>query len=160
KALEKDRNRRYASALDLAGDIRRHLRHEPVQACPPSALYRMRSFARRNKARLRIAGLVLFTLLFVGGAAVWVMRDRAIRWAAAEQEVQQALDEAAALQSQGKWPEAVEAVKRAQGFLAGGGSGQLRERVREMHDDLEMVLHLEKLRFPAAICGTEGPYDE
>ena len=38
KALEKDRNRRYETALGLAADLRRYLADEPVQACPPSAV--------------------------------------------------------------------------------------------------------------------------
>jgi eukaryotic-like serine/threonine-protein kinase len=50
KALEKDQARRYASAADLAADIRRHLRSEPILARPPSALYHLRKFARRHKA--------------------------------------------------------------------------------------------------------------
>ena len=40
KALEKDRARRYETANGLAADLRRYLHDEPVQACPPSALYR------------------------------------------------------------------------------------------------------------------------
>jgi WD40 repeat protein/serine/threonine protein kinase len=55
KALEKDRNRRYDSASALAADVLRYLNDEPVQACPPSALYRLRKFARRNKPALAIA---------------------------------------------------------------------------------------------------------
>jgi WD40 repeat protein/Tfp pilus assembly protein PilF len=50
KALEKDRNRRYETANGLARDIERYLADEPVQACPPTAAYRLRKFARRNKA--------------------------------------------------------------------------------------------------------------
>jgi hypothetical protein len=50
KALEKDRARRYASAGELAADIRRHLANEPILARPPSALYQLRKFARRHKA--------------------------------------------------------------------------------------------------------------
>ena len=49
KALEKDRNRRYDSASALAADVLRYLNDEPVQACPPSALYRLRKLARRYK---------------------------------------------------------------------------------------------------------------
>src|SRR5205085_4709634 len=52
------------------------------------------------------------------------------------------------LQAQGKWPEALEAVKRAEGFLAGGGSDDLSARVREMRKDLKMVLRLEEIRMP------------
>ena len=51
KALEKDRNRRYETANGFAMDVQRYLADEPVQACPPSAGYRLRKFARRNKGR-------------------------------------------------------------------------------------------------------------
>ena len=40
KALEKDRNRRYDTASAFAADVRRYLAQEPVEARPPSALYR------------------------------------------------------------------------------------------------------------------------
>jgi tetratricopeptide (TPR) repeat protein/predicted Ser/Thr protein kinase len=50
KALEKDPSRRYASARDLASDIRHYLNHEPITARPPSAAYQFRKFAQRNKA--------------------------------------------------------------------------------------------------------------
>ena len=50
KALEKDRNRRYETASAFAADVQRYLGDEPVLACPPSAWYRFRKFARRNKA--------------------------------------------------------------------------------------------------------------
>ncbi len=61
KALEKDRSRRYESASAFAADVRRYLDDEPVLACPPSAWYRLRKFARRNRAALT-------TLVFVAGA--------------------------------------------------------------------------------------------
>ena len=49
KALEKDRDRRYETANGFAGDMQRYLDDEPVEACPPSAWYRLRKFARRNR---------------------------------------------------------------------------------------------------------------
>jgi tetratricopeptide (TPR) repeat protein/WD40 repeat protein/serine/threonine protein kinase len=55
KALEKDRNRRYETASGFALDIQRYLADEPVAACPPSVVYRLRKFARRNKAGFIIA---------------------------------------------------------------------------------------------------------
>src|SRR5262249_43921799 len=48
KALEKDRTRRYETANGLVMDLERYLADEPVQACPPSAAYQFRKFARRN----------------------------------------------------------------------------------------------------------------
>jgi serine/threonine protein kinase len=48
KAMDKDPGRRYASASELAADIQRFLRREPVAAAPPSPLYRVRTFVRRR----------------------------------------------------------------------------------------------------------------
>src|SRR5262249_29248729 len=65
KALEKDRTRRYATAGDLASDIRRYLRGEAILARPASALYQLRKLARRHKAL--VAGVSgIFTALLVG----------------------------------------------------------------------------------------------
>jgi serine/threonine protein kinase/WD40 repeat protein len=63
RCLEKDRNRRYETASGLAADVQHYLHDEPVQACPPSAWYRFRKMARRNKAGLATAGLVLGALI-------------------------------------------------------------------------------------------------
>jgi serine/threonine protein kinase len=68
RCLEKDRTRRYESADGLANDIERHLHDEPVEACPPSALYRLGKAVRRNKREVVVAGLLLF-ILFAGLAA-------------------------------------------------------------------------------------------
>jgi serine/threonine protein kinase/tetratricopeptide (TPR) repeat protein len=68
KCLEKDRTRRYQTASGLAMDLQHYLADEPVLACPPSAAYRLRKFARKYRALLRIAAL--FVLLLVAAAAV------------------------------------------------------------------------------------------
>ncbi len=75
KALEKDRNRRYETASAFAADVQRYLNDEPVQACPPSAWYRLRKFTRRNKptlATLALLGLVLFAAVAVAGVPATV----------------------------------------------------------------------------------------
>jgi serine/threonine protein kinase len=56
KALEKKPELRFPSANDMAEDIERYLRQEPITARPPSALYRMRKFTTRNKTL--VAGLI------------------------------------------------------------------------------------------------------
>src|SRR5215831_3460056 len=63
KALEKVRERRYASATDLAADIQRHLEDRPVLASPPSRVYRTRKFLRRH--RLAALGTVLASRLLL-----------------------------------------------------------------------------------------------
>src|SRR5262249_4019257 len=71
KALEKEPARRYPSAAEVAADIRRHLRHEPIRARPPSALYQLGKFARRHKALVITTAAFLSLLLLGGGVTAW-----------------------------------------------------------------------------------------
>ncbi|HVJ81899.1 MAG TPA: serine/threonine-protein kinase, partial [Planctomycetia bacterium] len=57
KALEKDRDRRYETAIGFALDVERHLADEPVSAGPPSQWRRFRKFVRRNRGKLAFAAL-------------------------------------------------------------------------------------------------------
>ncbi|HYS79014.1 MAG TPA: serine/threonine-protein kinase, partial [Candidatus Dormibacteraeota bacterium] len=68
KALERDRTRRYASPGELAADVARSLRDEPVLAGPPGAAYRVRKFVRRH--RLAAAGSALVAAALVAGLAL------------------------------------------------------------------------------------------
>src|SRR6187397_1305984 len=63
KTLEKDRNRRYDTANGFAADVQRYLADEPVLACPPSAAYRFRKYARRNRRALVTAALICLAIL-------------------------------------------------------------------------------------------------
>jgi WD40 repeat protein/serine/threonine protein kinase len=81
KALEKDRTRRYESAMSLARDIDCYLRDEPVSACPPSAWYRLRKLARRRKVALAVTSAVALGVLLavvtlaVSAILVWRAND-------------------------------------------------------------------------------------
>ncbi len=88
KALEKDRERRYGSAAELADDLRRHLRHEPVVAGPPGVAYRLGKFVRRH--RVGVAAGALVGLALVVGAAlagVGLIRAREAERVAREEAV-------------------------------------------------------------------------
>src|SRR5688500_5209734 len=63
KCLEKDRERRYQAANDLAADLVHYLAHEPVQARPPSRIYQIRKFAMRHKSLAWGTAALLVTLL-------------------------------------------------------------------------------------------------
>jgi serine/threonine protein kinase len=90
KALEKERSRRYETANGFAVDVERYLADEPVLACPPSAWYRFRKFARRNRAAFTTATLVLATLVFGIIASV----TQAIRATRAERQADARFEEA------------------------------------------------------------------
>jgi hypothetical protein len=70
KALEKDRTRRYGSPRDLADDIRRFLRNEPVLAGPPSWAYWTRKFVRRHRRELALAVLSIAAAFAIAFATV------------------------------------------------------------------------------------------
>jgi serine/threonine protein kinase/Flp pilus assembly protein TadD len=144
KALEKDRNRRYETASAFAADVQRYLNDEPVQACPPSRWYRFRKFARRNRAKLAMAAVIVVATLALAGVAGWVLQERAGRLARTDEKAGEALDESARHQDRGATPEALEAVAKAESALAaGGGDATLRDRVARRRRDLEMVRQLE-----------------
>jgi tetratricopeptide (TPR) repeat protein len=163
KCLEKDRTRRYETANSLAGDVNRYLRDEPVEACPPSAAYRFRKFARRQKTGLVIASVLTLALLVVlgvvAGSIGWAVRDRATRQAAIEVEVDVALNEAARLQAQRKYAEALSAALRAEAILSAGSSQELQKRAGDLRKDLQMVLRLESTRLEGARSNADGNVD-
>ncbi|MEM7683128.1 MAG: serine/threonine-protein kinase [Planctomycetota bacterium] len=65
RCLEKDRERRYATASDVAAELGRYLRNEPVLAGPPSTRYKLGKFIRRNRAGVA-AGVAAALLVFAG----------------------------------------------------------------------------------------------
>jgi WD40 repeat protein/serine/threonine protein kinase len=71
KCLEKDRTRRYDTANALAADIEHHLRQEPVNARPPSPLYRFQKLARRHNAAFAAAAAIAAVLVAGAGVSTW-----------------------------------------------------------------------------------------
>lgn len=90
RAIEPDRERRYASAGELAGDLRRFLRGEPVLAVGGGAWYRARKFVGRNRGLVALAGLA--GVLLVGGVAgvAWQATRATRGWRQAELETARA----------------------------------------------------------------------
>ncbi len=77
KAIEKDKALRYQSAADLAADIRRYLRDDPIVARPHSSLYQLRKFARRNRVLVGGVGATMVALS-AGMVATAVFAVRAV----------------------------------------------------------------------------------
>ncbi len=108
KALEKDRGRRYETANGFASDIQRYLGDEAVLACPPSAAYRLRKFARRNRTALLTGGLVLAALVIGIVVSTW----QAIRAVRAEQLAETRLEKETAARNEAVVARAAEAGQR------------------------------------------------
>jgi tetratricopeptide (TPR) repeat protein/predicted Ser/Thr protein kinase len=143
KALERDKARRYQTAADLADDIARYLRDEPIAARPPGTGYYLVKFARRHRALVAVAAGALLAL--VGGswlaAAAFLQRERA---ELAERDRTRLLAEghaqaAGAAAQRGHWREALDEYDKA---LAAG------------HADA-VGLRLNKVRALLAVNDTE-----
>jgi len=63
KALEKDRNRRYETAVGLGRDIERYLDGEAVEACPPNTWYRLSKLLKRNRQVVVVTSMMLGVVL-------------------------------------------------------------------------------------------------
>jgi serine/threonine protein kinase/tetratricopeptide (TPR) repeat protein len=160
KAMAREPAERYATAGALAADLKRFLEDRPIVARRPSLLDRAAKWSRRHRAAVVAGamGLALALAILFGGLG-WIVRDRAFRSEATERRVSLALLEAAEFQDRAKWLEALEATKRAEGFLAVGGSESLHRRVRERQRDLKMVLRLDEIRLPRTVNGAEAGFD-
>ena len=131
KAMEKDRNRRYVTASALALDIQHYLNDEPVQACPPSISYRLHKIARRYRAPLAIAGVLLMTM--VGATAV------SIRYAFVADA---ALSESESERFQTN-------VQRARAESALANEEKQRRIAAEQHDRVKRNLYIADMRLAA-----------
>ncbi len=156
KCLEKDRNRRYETASAFAADVQRYLNDEPVQACPPSAWYRFRKFARRNKAAMLIGSVLILAALsvvgVVAGSLGWMAHEQSVRQGVLTHEVELALQEAAAVADRAQaltdnpyqWEAtlaaALSALKRAEGLAAQEKAGlepAVHERLKALRARLD-----------------------
>jgi WD40 repeat protein/tetratricopeptide (TPR) repeat protein len=111
KGLEKDRTRRYETANALARDIERYLNDEPVEACPPSAGYRLWKFAHKYRRVLATAGAFVLLLAAATLASVW----QAIRATLAETKAQAERQQAVTNLYHARVEEAA-ALRRARGM--------------------------------------------
>jgi tetratricopeptide (TPR) repeat protein len=152
KALAKSPAERYATAQELADDLERFLKDEPVRARRPTLLQRARKWARRRRAVVATAAVcLLLALAGLAAGAGWVAHDRANRRDLAEAEAREALREAEHLLQAERWAEGVSAAKRAETALdRAGGSDDLLRQARELRADLEMAGRLEE----ASLAGT------
>jgi serine/threonine-protein kinase len=118
KALEKDPAKRYASAQDLADDLRRYLGGEPVQARPiPTSVRILRKAARRRAVLLPLAALVL------GAAAVLVFL-----WSRSKDMKRLAdLQETELRQARAAWPPRLDALRGEVLRLSTGGQAPARD---------------------------------
>jgi Flp pilus assembly protein TadD len=156
KALEKNPADRYATAQELADDLRRFLDDKPIRARRPSLRQVASKWARRHRAVVWAAAAVLLVAAVLGGGAGLSWEWRRV---GAEAEARAALHEAERHLQQERWPEGLSAVRRAAGVLAGvGADAGLRRQVGELGKDLEMAQRLQEARLRGAAL-KDGKFD-
>jgi serine/threonine-protein kinase len=157
KCLEKDPGKRYPSASALADDLARFLEDKPIVARRPGLMQVAARWARRHKAGVWAAAVVLLAVAVLGGGVGLREVQKRVR---AEGEAQAALKEAFALRQQQKWPEALSAIRRAKGVLAGVWADEaLRHEVEELDRDVEMALRLQEARLRGAAAVKHDQFD-
>jgi serine/threonine protein kinase/Tfp pilus assembly protein PilF len=163
KALEKRPEDRYANAHELAEDLQRFLKDEPVRAKRPSLMQRARRWMRRHRALVGAAAAALLAALLVLAAGLgWVVRDRVARQRDAETKVREALEAAAPGLRHGNPydPPLVAAVQRAEAQLSTGVVGkELQGRVQQLRQDHDMLAKLERARLKYTVM-TKGGGDD
>jgi tetratricopeptide (TPR) repeat protein/serine/threonine protein kinase len=150
KALEKNPADRYATAKELADDLRRFLADEPVRARRPSLVQQARKWGRRHRAAVWSAALITLILTACLG---WVLGDRQARRVEAERGVEEALVVAETCLPLGNShnPELIAAARKAEAQLAlGVVRKELRQRVERVLADLTMLAKIEEIRLDQA----------
>jgi serine/threonine protein kinase/tetratricopeptide (TPR) repeat protein len=157
KGMEKNAADRYARAQELADDLERFLKDEPIRARRPSLVQRARKWARRHRPLVgSVVVVVLLAALMAGINGFWLAQKRAETAGAVAAVLQEVKD----LQGQEKWPEALAAARRAEALLQlGGGSDDLRQQVQDVLRDLDMVRRLEDARLMQAGAGEKGGFN-
>ena len=111
RAIEKDRSRRYESPSALADDIERYLRHEAVEAGPPSTSYRLRKLVRRHRVAMLTAAIIGLGLV-VGVTGMVVGLARAL-----DAEADAVAAQAATAEALGEAQRQVETTRAINAFL-------------------------------------------
>jgi serine/threonine-protein kinase len=161
KCLQKEPRKRFATAEELAEDLRRFGEGRPVQARRTPPWERAWRWCRRHPA-----AVVVLLALGVGavGTAVGLVQAERAEWAVAVQQAGRrqgtlaAIAEACRLQEQARWPQARAVLAQARAQLGDAAAEDLRQPLARAQRDLELVVHLDDIRLHRAVL-VEGKWD-
>jgi serine/threonine protein kinase len=153
KAISRDPADRYQTPVALAEDLRRFLDDRPIAARRLGLLEKCWRWCRRNQTDAALVATILALVGLAIGMGLWVQRQQAERRAEAagregraRQAVEAALDQAAGLLHEGRWPEAKALLQQADGWLDDTRSPSLPRRLERARADLDLVDRLEENR--------------
>jgi hypothetical protein len=166
KAMARQSEDRYPTALALAADLETWLADEPVTAYREPLPQRARRWARRHKPQVSAAATVLLAVLVLGGAGglwlehLWADRraEQAQNAARAQEAVETALVKARELREQERWTEAEAVLVQAASRLGEDGFDDLKEQLQQAHDELDLVKQLDDIRLKPSLW-VKGHFD-
>jgi eukaryotic-like serine/threonine-protein kinase len=142
KCLQKSPARRYATAQELADDLGRFLRSEPIRARPVGKVERAAKWMRRHPATTTAFGFgMLLAVAAIIGLAWYIATAEASRRA-----IEGDLDEVERMQRDSNWTAANSALQRASLRLGERGPNDLRVRLDTAKRNKDAVSRLEEIR--------------
>jgi serine/threonine-protein kinase len=143
KCLNKEPSRRYGTAAELAADLLRFQRGEPILARPAGPIERLVKWTRRHRSlsAFIMSGFLLLTALLTG--VTWMLVERAV----VAREVEDDFKQVVKAQTDQKWGEARTALERAKARLGSGGPSVLVRRAAQLDRELKLVGTLEEIFF-------------
>jgi serine/threonine protein kinase/tetratricopeptide (TPR) repeat protein len=125
RALQKDRELRYPTVLNLAEDVQHYVRNEPVCAGPPGIAYQIRKWLVRNRSAVSMTAAVAVSLAGGTAATWWALEREEVQ----RQEVQRQMVEA-----------------RSKADLAQQVSGQLKDLLNNARKHVKAGMNTQLLR--------------
>src|SRR5262249_5988298 len=160
KAMAQEPERRYATAQELADDLRHWLEDRPIRARRPPLRARLARWGRRHPPLVAAAtAVVILAALMLAGSIGWAANERATGREATSQQGHKAPQQAA--DRQRRLPEALSAARRVVGIVSGGEADEaLRRDTAARLADLELLDRLESVRVEKETAVKDGRFDE
>lgn len=160
KCLQKDPARRYGSAADLAEDLERLQRGDPILARPVGMPERALKWCRRRPSATAAIAVSVFTLAAATAGGVWLQRaeharhtERVVRQESARSAIESALPLLERLARGQQWAEGAGVLSTARTRLGEAESPDLESRLAFAENNFEVARELDRIRqsFPEPV---------
>lgn len=153
KCLQKDPARRYKTAADLADDLERFTRGEPIHARPVGAIERTVKWCRRRPSTTLAIAVSVVAMAGATAGGIWLQQvkharhtQETVRRESARASIEAALPSLSQFVRSKQWVDAVGLLRTAQAQLADAQSPELGDRLAAMQENFEVSQELDRVR--------------